>query len=74
MAFDTELQSLITARQPHLLAIGEPHHGEPAFPHLRNRILETLAEHGFRSIAIESTGPPASPSTTTYRADATTWT
>jgi erythromycin esterase-like protein len=54
MAFDTELQSLIAARRPHLLAIGEPYHGEPAFPHLRNRILETLAGHGFRSIAIES--------------------
>jgi len=54
MAFDTELQSLIAARRPHLLAIGEPYHGEPAFPRLRNRILETLAGHGFRSIAIES--------------------
>jgi erythromycin esterase-like protein len=54
MAFDTELQSLIAARRPHLLAIGEPYHGEPAFPRLRNRILETLARYGFRSIAIES--------------------
>ncbi|MEV0901791.1 DUF6194 family protein [Actinoplanes sp. NPDC049802] len=54
MAFDTELQSLISARRPHLLALGEPYHGEPAFPRLRNRILETLAGHGFRSIAIES--------------------
>ena len=54
MAFDTELQSLLSARRPHLLAIGEPYHGEPAFPRLRNRILETLAGHGFRSIAIES--------------------
>ena len=54
MAFDTELQSLISARRPHLLAIGEPYHGEPAFPRLRNRILETLAGYGFRSIAIES--------------------
>jgi erythromycin esterase-like protein len=54
MAFDTELQSLISGRRPHLLAIGEPYHGEPAFPRLRNRILETLAGYGFRSIAIES--------------------
>ncbi|MDI6101242.1 DUF6194 family protein [Actinoplanes sp. NEAU-A12] len=54
MAFDTELQSLISARRPHLLAVGEPYHGEPAFPRLRNRILETLAGHGFRSIVIES--------------------
>jgi erythromycin esterase-like protein len=54
MVFDTELQSLVSARRPHLLALGEPHHGEPAFPRLRNRILETLAGYGFRSIAIES--------------------
>lgn len=54
MAFDTELRSLFCARRPHLLAIGEPYHGEPAFPHLRNRILETLVGYGFRSIAIES--------------------
>ena len=54
MAFDTALQSLVCARRPHLLAIGEPFHGEPAFPRLRNRILETLAECGFRSIAMES--------------------
>ena len=54
MAFDTELQSLLSARRPHLFAIGEPFHGEPAFPRLRNRILETLAGYGFRSIAIES--------------------
>ncbi|WP_030435611.1 DUF6194 family protein [Actinoplanes subtropicus] len=54
MAFDTELQSLLSVHRPHLLAIGEPYHGEPAFPRLRNRILETLAGHGFRSIAIES--------------------
>ncbi|MEU4625504.1 DUF6194 family protein [Actinoplanes sp. NPDC023801] len=54
MAFDTELQSLISERRPHLLALGEPYHGEPAFPRLRNRILETLAGHGFRAVAIES--------------------
>ncbi|MDG4831080.1 DUF6194 family protein [Solwaraspora sp. WMMD1047] len=54
MAFDTALRSLISARRPRLLAIGEPYHGEPAFPRLRNRILETLTGYGFRSIAIES--------------------
>lgn len=54
MVFDTELQALVRAHRPRLLAIGEPYHGEPAFPHLRNRILETLVGHGFRSIAIES--------------------
>ncbi|SDT78751.1 DUF6194 family protein [Actinoplanes derwentensis] len=54
MAFDTELSALISERLPHLLALGEPYHGEPAFARLRNRILETLAGHGFRSIVIES--------------------
>jgi erythromycin esterase-like protein len=54
MAFDTALQTLLAAHRPHLLALGEPYHGEPAFPRLRNRILETLAGHGFRAIAIES--------------------
>ncbi|MCU7722480.1 erythromycin esterase family protein [Actinoplanes sp. KI2] len=54
MAFDTALQTLIATHRPHLLALGEPYHGEPAFPRLRNRILETLAAHGFRAIAIES--------------------
>ncbi|MFC4064587.1 DUF6194 family protein [Actinoplanes subglobosus] len=54
MAFHTELRSLISARRPRLLALGEPYHGEPAFPGLRNRILETLVGEGFRSIAIES--------------------
>ncbi|HWS32676.1 MAG TPA: DUF6194 family protein [Actinoplanes sp.] len=54
MVFDTELSELISARRPHLLALGEPYHGEPAFARLRNRILETLSGHGFRSIVIES--------------------
>ncbi|WP_395292651.1 erythromycin esterase family protein [Kitasatospora hibisci] len=40
--------------QPALLALGEPTHLEPAFAHLRNRILKVLVEHGFRSIAVES--------------------
>ncbi len=39
---------------PQLLALGEPTHGEPAFPNLRNRIFEALVDHGFRSIALES--------------------
>ncbi|MEV5690922.1 DUF6194 family protein [Micromonospora globbae] len=39
---------------PQILALGEPTHGEPAFPRLRNRVLETLVAHGFRSVAIES--------------------
>lgn len=54
MAFETELRSLISARRPLLFGLGEPYHGEPAFVGLRNRILETLAGEGFRSIAIES--------------------
>lgn len=40
--------------RPDLLAIGEPTHREPAFAHLRNQIFRTLAEHGFRSIVLES--------------------
>jgi erythromycin esterase-like protein len=40
---------------PQLLALGEPTHGEPAFPQLRNQIFKLLVEQqGFRSIAIES--------------------
>ncbi|MGH7866053.1 MAG: erythromycin esterase family protein, partial [Candidatus Dormibacteraceae bacterium] len=39
---------------PELLALGEPTHGEPAFPYLRNRIFKELVNNGFRSIAIES--------------------
>lgn len=37
-----------------VLALGEPTHGEPAFPRLRNQIFEQLAARGFRSIAVES--------------------
>jgi erythromycin esterase-like protein len=39
---------------PELLALGEPTHGEPAFPQLRNRIFQLLVDQGFRSIAVES--------------------
>ncbi|MET9882137.1 erythromycin esterase family protein [Streptomyces sp. NPDC006430] len=50
------LASLLEACDPppKLLALGEPTHGEPAFPRLRNRILRALVEHGFRSIAVET--------------------
>ncbi|GAA2781357.1 erythromycin esterase family protein [Kitasatospora sp. CM 4170] len=50
------LSSLLAALDPPpaLLALGEPTHLEPAFGHLRNRILKVLVEHGFRSIAVES--------------------
>lgn len=37
-----------------VLALGEPTHGEPAFPRLRNHIFERLVERGFRSIVVES--------------------
>lgn len=37
-----------------VLALGEPTHGEPAFPRLRNHIFERLVARGFRSIAVES--------------------
>lgn len=44
----------LIADRPELLAVGEPTHGEPAFPHLRNTLLRALVEDGYRSIAIES--------------------
>ncbi|MGQ4271586.1 erythromycin esterase family protein [Nocardiopsis changdeensis] len=37
-----------------LLALGEPTHSEPAFPLVRNELFARLAEHGFRSIALET--------------------
>lgn len=40
---------------PRLLALGEPNHGDDAFPAQRNRLFRALVEvHGFRSIALES--------------------
>ncbi|MEU8219470.1 DUF6194 family protein [Micromonospora taraxaci] len=39
---------------PSVLALGEPTHGESAFLQLRNEAFMTLAEHGYRSIALES--------------------
>ena len=40
---------------PRLLGFGEPIHGVEAFPLLRNQVLRHLvAQHGYRSIAIES--------------------
>jgi erythromycin esterase-like protein len=54
-AFAGAVRSLVAVADPlQLLALGEPTHGEPAFPALRNRIFEILAGQGFRSIAIES--------------------
>jgi erythromycin esterase-like protein len=42
-------------RPPRLLGLGEPTHGEQAFPRLRNEMLQYLVEQaGYRSIAIES--------------------
>lgn len=37
-----------------LLALGEPTHFEPACARLRNDLFARLAEHGFRSIALET--------------------
>ncbi|MCR6481544.1 erythromycin esterase family protein [Amycolatopsis sp. OK19-0408] len=37
-----------------LLAFGEPTHFEPAFARIRNELFARLAEHGFRSIALET--------------------
>ncbi|MFF4289815.1 erythromycin esterase family protein [Streptomyces sp. NPDC001633] len=36
-----------------LLALGEPTHLEPAFGRIRNELFSQLADHGFRSIALE---------------------
>src|SRR6185312_658901 len=44
----------LLAGSPALLALGEPTHGESAFLQIRNDAFLTLAEHGYRSIALES--------------------
>ncbi|WP_328460637.1 erythromycin esterase family protein [Actinoplanes sp. NBC_00393] len=48
-----QLLSLVGSRDPQLLALGEPTHGEPAFARLSKEIFQLLAGHGFRSIALE---------------------
>lgn len=37
-----------------LLGLGEPTHVEPVFGRIRNELFRQLAEHGFRSIALET--------------------
>lgn len=49
----SSLSEILDSR-PELLALGEPTHREPAIARLRNGMLRTLAEHGFRSIVLES--------------------
>ncbi len=44
----------LLAVPPTLLAFGEPTHGESAFLQIRNEAFMSLAEHGYRSIALES--------------------
>lgn len=44
----------ITGFTAEVLALGEPTHFEPAFARLRNELFARLAEHGFRSIALET--------------------
>ncbi|RIV40343.1 DUF6194 family protein [Micromonospora radicis] len=44
----------LLAVPPTLLALGEPTHGESAFRQLRNDAFMSLAERGYRSIALES--------------------
>jgi erythromycin esterase-like protein len=44
----------ITDFTAELLAFGEPTHFEPAFARIRNELFARLAEHGFRSIALET--------------------
>ncbi|MQY31642.1 hypothetical protein NRB56_72510 [Nocardia sp. RB56] len=50
------VNNLLAARAepPTVLALGEPTHGIEAFPLLRNELLRHLAEHGYRSIALET--------------------
>ncbi|WP_373281796.1 erythromycin esterase family protein [Nocardia thailandica] len=50
------LDDLLAARPvpPAVLALGEPTHGIPAFPLLRNDVLAHLADRGFRSIVLET--------------------
>ena len=49
----TSLLDLL-AVPPSLLALGEPTHGESAFLQIRNEVFLSLAEQGYRSIALES--------------------
>jgi erythromycin esterase-like protein len=45
----------LLARQPRLLALGEPTHGEDVLLEVRNELFRQLVEHeGYRTIAIES--------------------
>jgi erythromycin esterase-like protein len=44
----------LLAVPPSLLAFGEPTHGESAFLQIRNAAFASLAERGYRSIALES--------------------
>jgi erythromycin esterase-like protein len=44
----------LLAVPPTLLALGEPTHGESAFLQIRNEAFASLAERGYRSIALES--------------------
>lgn len=53
-AVTAQVRALVASKQPELLAVGEPTHGEPAFAELRNALLPALAEDGFRSVAVES--------------------
>jgi erythromycin esterase-like protein len=58
---DTSLGAALTSflntctPRPALLGLGEPMHGDDAFPRLRNQMLQHLVHHeGYRSIALES--------------------
>ncbi len=48
-----DIRDFLTASTD-LLAFGEPTHLEPAFGRIRNELFADLAEHGFRSIALET--------------------
>ncbi|WP_258904708.1 erythromycin esterase family protein [Actinokineospora sp. UTMC 2448] len=47
-----DIMDVITAADE-LVALGEPTHAEPAFGLIRNELVGRLAEHGFRSVALE---------------------
>lgn len=50
----TDLVRLLGDPLPDLVALGEPAHGDPGVPRLRNALLAALADRGVRSVAVES--------------------
>ena len=48
-----DIREFLTASD-HLVALGEPTHADPAIAWVRNTLFPQLADHGFRSIALET--------------------